>query len=76
MSETEQEPVVEQTPDSPELEVSTPIEEVAPTTSIETEEVVAEVPDEPVKPELNYLADDLFSDIRQISMENLSLIHI
>ena len=71
MSETEQEPVVEQTPDSPELEVSAPIEEVAPTTSIETEEVVAEVPDEPVKPELNYLADDLFSDIRQISMENL-----
>ena len=37
MSETEQEPVVEQTPDSPELEVSAPIEEVAPTTSIETE---------------------------------------
>ncbi|SVD21369.1 uncharacterized protein METZ01_LOCUS374223, partial [marine metagenome] len=30
------------------MEVSAPIEEVAPTTSIETEEVVAEVPDEPV----------------------------
>ncbi len=71
MSETVQEPVVEQTPDSQELEVSAIEENEAPATSTETEEAVAEKPAEAVKPELNYLADDLFNDIRQVSIDDL-----
>ena len=71
MSETVQEPVVEQTPGSQELEVSAIEENEAPTTSTETEEAVIEKPAEPAKPELNYLADDLFNDIRQVSIDDL-----
>ena len=68
MSETVQEPIVEQTPDSQELEVSAIEENEAPAISTETKEAVAE---KPAKPELNYLADDLFNDIRQISIDDL-----
>tara|TARA_B100001123_G_scaffold392974_1_gene472605 strand:- start:417 stop:2333 length:1917 start_codon:yes stop_codon:yes gene_type:complete len=68
MSETVQEPIVEQTPDSQELEVSAIEENEAPAISTETKEAVAE---KPAKPELNYLADDLFNDIRQVSIDDL-----
>ncbi len=71
MSETVQEPIVEQTPDSQELEVSAIEENEAPAISTETKEAVAEKPAEPAKPELNYLADDLFNDIRQVSIDDL-----
>ena len=71
MSETVQEPIVEQTPDSQELEVSAIEENEAPAISTETKEAVAEKPSEPAKPELNYLADDLFNDIRQVSIDDL-----
>ncbi|MEA1882659.1 MAG: 30S ribosomal protein S1 [Candidatus Marinimicrobia bacterium] len=86
MSETVQEPVVEQTHDSSELEVSAEAVEEAPTTSNGTEvpgedalgdDVPAtetpgeESPDETVKIELNYLAPDLFNDVKQVSMEEL-----
>jgi len=71
MSETVQEPIAEQTPDSEELEVSAIEENEAPAISTETKEAVAEKPAEPAKPELNYLADDLFNDIRQVSIDDL-----
>ncbi len=71
MSETVQEPIAEQTPDSQELEVSAIEENEAPAISTETKEAVAEKPAEPAKPELNYLADDLFNDIRQVSIDDL-----
>lgn len=71
MSETVQEPIAEQTPDSQELEVSAIEENEAPAISTETKEAVAEKPAEPAKPELNYLADDLFNEIRQVSIDDL-----
>ena len=71
MSETVQELIAEQTPDSQELEVSAIEENEAPAISTETKEAVAEKPAEPAKPELNYLADDLFNDIRQVSIDDL-----
>jgi len=54
MSETLQEPVVEQPKDSLESEVSEPIQGITPATSIETKETVAEVPVQELKEELNY----------------------
>ncbi len=71
MSETVQEPVVEQTNDSPELAVSAEGVEEAPTTSngVEAPGVVA--PAEMAKTELNYLASDLFNDVKQVSIDEL-----
>ena len=71
MSETLQEPVVEQPKDSLESEVSEPIQGITPATSIETKETVAEVPVQELKEELNYLSLELFSDIRQVSINEL-----
>jgi len=67
MSETIQEPVVEQTNDSPELAVSAEIVDEAPTTSNGADAPGKDVP----KPELNYLASDLFNEVRQVSLEEL-----
>ena len=71
MSETVQEPVVEQAPDSEELVVSETEDNKAPTTSIETESDVEETSSGPARAELNYLGKDLFNDIRQVSVEDL-----
>ena len=68
MSGKEQEPVIEQSENSKESTVSVSTEE-APIISIKTEELVQEVP--VIKEELNYLSLDLFSDIRQVSIEDL-----
>ena len=70
MSGKEQEPVIEQSDDSIESPVSVSVEE-SPITSTKTEEVVPEVPVNEIKEELNYLSLDLFSDIRQVSIEDL-----
>ncbi|MDP6340268.1 MAG: 30S ribosomal protein S1 [Candidatus Marinimicrobia bacterium] len=81
MSETVPEPVVEQTNDSLELEVSAETTEEAPTTSNNAEAVIADAPatdatgdESPVEEaetELNYLAPDLFNDVKQVSLEEL-----
>ena len=68
MSGKEQEPVIEQSENSKESTVSVSTEE-APIISIKTEELVQEVP--VIKEELNYLSLDLFSDIREVSIEDL-----
>ena len=70
MSGKEQEPVIEQSENSKESTVSVSTEE-APIISIKTEELVQEVPVNKIKEELNYLSLDLFSDIRQVSIEDL-----
>jgi small subunit ribosomal protein S1 len=70
MSGIEQEPVIEQSADSQESAVSAPMQE-APMASTKTEEVVPEVPVNEIKEELNYLSPELFSDIRQVSFEDL-----
>ena len=68
MSGKEQEPVIEQSENSKESLVSVSTEE-APIISIKTEELVQEAP--VIKQELNYLSLELFSDIRQVSIEDL-----
>lgn len=70
MSGKEQEPVIEQSDDSIESPVSVSVKE-SPITSTKTKEVVPEVPVNEIKEELNYLSLDLFSDIRQVSIEDL-----
>ncbi|MDB9723026.1 S1 RNA-binding domain-containing protein, partial [Candidatus Marinimicrobia bacterium] len=70
MSGKEQESVIEQSDDSIESPVSVSVEE-SPITSTKTKEVVPEVPVNEIKEELNYLSLDLFSDIRQVSIEDL-----
>ena len=66
MSETIQEPVVEQTNDSPELAVSVEMEK-APTTSNGSKSSGKDMP----RPELDYLASNLFNEVRQVSIEEL-----
>ena len=68
MSGKEQEPVIEQSENSKESLVSVSTEE-EPIISIKTEELVQEAP--VIKQELNYLSLDLFSDIREVSIEDL-----
>jgi len=71
MSETKQEPVVEQTNDSPELEVSAEVVEEAPATSNGADAPGVDAPAEMAKIELNYLAMDLFNDVKQVSIDEL-----
>lgn len=71
MSETSQEPVVEQTPNSLEPGASTENKNEVPATYSKTKEGDSEKLSEPVKQELNYLAGDLFKEIRQISVDDL-----
>ena len=66
MSETIQEPVVEQTDESLELEVGSKVSEDVPTTS-----KVEDAPAEIEKLFVNYLDVDLFDDIRKVSIEEL-----
>ena len=70
MSGKEQEPVIEQSDNSKESTVSVPVEK-APITSTKTEEVVTDVPANEIKEELNYLSSKLFSDIREVSIDDL-----
>ena len=70
MSGIEQEPVIEQSADSQESAVSAPMQE-APMASTKTEEVVPEVPVNEIKEELNYLSSNLFSEIREVSIDDL-----
>ncbi|MFL3024538.1 MAG: 30S ribosomal protein S1 [Candidatus Neomarinimicrobiota bacterium] len=70
MSGKEQEPVIEQSDDSKESSVSVPVEE-APITSTKTEETVPDVHANDIKEELNYLSSKLFSDIREVSIDDL-----
>ena len=66
MSDTIQEPVVEQTNDSNELAVSVEMEK-APTTSNGSKSFSKDMP----RPELDYLASNLFNEVRQVSIEEL-----
>ena len=66
MSEAIQEPVVEQTDESLELEVGSKVSEDVPTTS-----KVEDAPAEIEKLFVNYLDVDLFDDIRKVSIEEL-----
>lgn len=66
MSEAIQEPVVEQTDESLELEVGSKVSEDVPTTS-----KVEDAPAEMEKLFVNYLDVDLFDDIRKVSIEEL-----
>ncbi len=66
MSETIQEPVVEQTDESLELEVGSKVSEDVPTTS-----KVEDAPAEMEKLFVNYLDVDLFDNIRKVSIEEL-----
>ena len=66
MSETIQEPAVEQTDESLELEVGSKVSEDVPTTS-----KVEDAPAEIEKLFVNYLDVDLFDDIRKVSIEEL-----
>ena len=66
MSETIQEPVVEQTDESLELEVGSKVSEDVPTTS-----KVEDAPAEIEKLFVNYLDVDLFDNIRKVSIEEL-----
>jgi small subunit ribosomal protein S1 len=70
MSGKEQEPVIEQSDDFKESAVSVPVEE-APIASTKTEEIVPDVPVNEIKEELNYLSSKLFSDIREVSIDDL-----
>ena len=70
MSGKEQEPVIEQSDDSKESSVSVPVEE-APIASTKTEEKVSDVTANDIKEELNYLSSKLFSDIREVSIDDL-----
>ena len=70
MSGKEQEPVIEQSDDSKESTVSVPVEE-APIASTKNEETVPDVPANNIKEELNYLSSKLFSDIREVSIDDL-----
>jgi len=66
MSEAIQEPVVEQTDESLELEVGSKVSEDVPTTS-----KVEDAPAEMEKLFVNYLDVDLFDNIRKVSIEEL-----
>lgn len=66
MSEAIQEPVVEQTDESLELEVGSKVSEDVPTTS-----KVEDAPAEIEKLFVNYLDVDLFDNIRKVSIEEL-----
>ena len=66
MSETIQEPAVEQTDESLELEVGSKVSEDVPTTS-----KVEDAPAEMEKLFVNYLDVDLFDNIRKVSIEEL-----
>ena len=66
MSDTIQEPVVEQTNDSNELAVSVEMEK-APTTSNGSKSLSKDMS----RPELDYLASNLFNEVRQVSIEEL-----
>lgn len=70
MSGKEQEPVIEQSDDSKESTVSVPVEE-APIASTKTEEMVPVMPANDIKEELNYLSSKIFSDIREVSIDDL-----
>jgi small subunit ribosomal protein S1 len=66
MSDTIQEPVVEQTNDSNELAVSVEMEK-APTTSNGSKSLSKDMS----RPELDYLASNLFNEVRQVSIKEL-----
>jgi small subunit ribosomal protein S1 len=70
MSGKEQEPVIEQSDDSKESTVSVPVEE-APIASTKTEETVPDMSANDIKEELNYLSSKIFSDIREVSIDDL-----
>ena len=70
MSGKEQEPVIEQSDDLKESTVSVSVEE-APIASTKTEEMVPEVSTNEIKEELNYLSSKLFSDVREVSIDDL-----
>ena len=70
MSVKEQEPVIEQSDDSLESPVSVPVEK-APIASTKTEEAMPEVSANEIKEELNYLSSKLFSEIREVSIDDL-----
>ena len=70
MSVKEQEPVIEQSDDLKESSVSVPVEE-GPIASTNNEETLPEVPSSEIKEELNYLSSKLFSDIREVSLDDL-----
>ena len=70
MSGKEQEPVIEQSDDSKESTVSVPVEE-APIASTKTEETLQDVPANDIKEELNYLSSKIFSDIREVSIDDI-----
>ena len=70
MSGKEQEPVIEQSDDSKESTVSVPVEE-APIASTKTEETAPVTPANDIKEELNYLSSKIFSDIREVSIDDL-----
>ena len=70
MSGKEQEPVIEQSDDLKESTVSVPVEE-APIASTKTEEEVSEVPPNEIKEALTYLSSKLFSDVREVSIDDL-----
>ena len=70
MSVKEQKPVIEQSDDLKESSVSVQVEE-APIASTNNEQAVPEVHSNEIKEELNYLSSKLFSDVREVSLDNL-----